>query len=206
MFEKLLTLLFPTPSSVAKLESLTPAALFSKAGRAPRSHETWIESIFSYKDPLVHDLIWQLKFHRNTKVAKLFADTLTDHIAETISDTELFSRKQAVLIPIPSSKKRMKEKGFNQTFLVCDYLGTIPIRKDILIRTKHTPPQSRIKDKTERLKNSKNCFAVKKNADLVNKHIILFDDVTTTGATLSEARKTLLSSGAKNVTAITIAH
>lgn len=206
MFERLLNFIFPKPKKVSRLEETTPGALLKKARLATDSPEPWIENIFMYKDPVIHDLVWQLKFHRNKKVAKLFADIISDHLAENISDDETFSRNKTVIIPIPSSKTRMRKKGFNQTFLICNYLQTVPVCKNILVRKKHSLPQSHIKNRGARLENIRGCFSVQNTDDLKNKNIILLDDVTTTGATLREARNALKKHGAKTVTAITIAH
>jgi len=164
----------------------------SNAKRANKHKEAWIESVFCYKDKSVRDLIWQLKFKKNREVAKLFAEIISSQIPENYT-----------LVPIPSSNKRIRSKGFNQTFLVCNYLKGSPIKKDLLFRKKHSKPQSHIKSRDERIKNVKGCFWAKQT-DLEN--IIIFDDVTTTGATLKEAREALLNAGAKNVKALTIAH
>ena len=84
------------------------------------------------------------------------------------------------------------------------------LRSDILIKPKETEHQARIRDRRIRLKNMVGSFAIKniqQNETLLkNKNIILIDDITTTGATLSEAKKVLRHAGARKVIAFTVAH
>ena len=63
-----------------------------------------------------------------------------------------------------------------------------------------------IKNRAKRLENIKDSFAVGMAAEVRDKRILLIDDITTTGATLAEARKVLLASGARDVKAFVIAH
>ena len=72
--------------------------------------------------------------------------------------------------------------------------------------TKNTEHQARIKDRRARLKNLSGSFAVKNEGLIKNKNIILIDDITTTGATLAEAKKILKQAGVRKVIAFTVAH
>ena len=84
------------------------------------------------------------------------------------------------------------------------------LEKNILIKIKDIEHQARIKDRKERIKNIIGSFAIKnpeKNIELIkNKNVILIDDILTTGATLSEARKVLKQAGARKIIAFTVAH
>ena len=80
------------------------------------------------------------------------------------------------------------------------------MEKNVLIKIKETEHQANIKERRDRLKNLSDSFSVKNSKMIEGKNIILIDDVTTTGATLSEARKILKQSGAKKVIAFTVAH
>ncbi len=84
--------------------------------------------------------------------------------------------------------------------------GNFQLEKNILIKTKETERQVNIKDRAKRLKNLAGSFAVGKPELIRGRNIILIDDVTTTGATLTEAKRVLKRSGAKKVIAFTIAH
>ncbi|MBY0376639.1 ComF family protein, partial [Patescibacteria group bacterium] len=80
------------------------------------------------------------------------------------------------------------------------------LETEALLRIKDGPHQARIENRSERLKNIVGVFATNKNFDVKNRNIILIDDVTTTGGTLSEAKKVLKEAGARKVIAFTIAH
>jgi competence protein ComFC len=74
------------------------------------------------------------------------------------------------------------------------------------VRTKETEHQAQIADRSFRLKNIRGVFEARNCEEIKNRNIILIDDVITTGATLSEAKKVLERAGARSVIAFTIAH
>ena len=120
--------------------------------------------------------------------------------------------REPLLIPIPLSPKRYRERGYNQAELICRELIKIDrnknfkLEKNILIKPKETEHQARIKNRRERLENIVGSFSVKNVESIKNRNIILIDDITTTGATLAEARKILKKSGARKIIAFTVAH
>ncbi|KKS56700.1 MAG: Competence protein F, partial [Candidatus Nomurabacteria bacterium GW2011_GWF1_42_40] len=82
----------------------------------------------------------------------------------------------------------------------------LKLEKDILIKPKDTKHQAHIENRSERLKNIIGSFTVKNSEIIKGRNIILIDDILTTGATLSEARKVLKRAGARKVIAFTVAH
>src|SRR5204863_311048 len=116
------------------------------------------------------------------------------------------------LIPIPLSPKRMRERGFNQALLIASALCRIDrgenftLEKDVLQKPKETRHQAEIENRSERLKNLIGSFALRNPEKIENHNLILLDDVSTTGATLAEARKTLQKAGARKIIAFTVAH
>src|SRR3989344_6085699 len=122
----------------------------------------------------------------------------------------------AILIPIPLSSKRYRERGYNQAELLCENLVKLDenvnfkLEKNILIKQIDTKHQAHILNRSERLKNIVGSFTILytgKNIGLIkNKNIILIDDITTTGATLTEARKVFKQAGARKIIAFTVAH
>jgi len=207
MIEALFNIIFPKEKDVQKIEGLSPVELRASALRATTTPNYFIESIFSYKDPLIKKLIWELKFKRNKRIAKLFAEILREELIAYKADADLFSNTDIIIIPISSSKSRARKKGFNQTELVATFLKKdFPVVSDVLVRRHQDIPQSHIKNRAKRLENVRGCFTIKNEHLLVNKHVILFDDVTTPGATVREARGTLCATLASQISAITIAH
>lgn len=182
-----------------------------------RESANWIWPIFDYRHPPIKKMVWLLKYKGKKKLVQISAEILYHKIIEELADLKIMENfNEPILIPIPLSKSRYKERGFNQAELICkeilkiDQNNYLTLEKNILIKTKDTEHQARIKNRGQRLKNVINSFSIKNTEENINKiknkNIILIDDVTTTGATLSEARKILKSSGARKVIAFTIAH
>lgn len=180
---------------------------------AERESAKWIYPLFEYHNPLIKKSIWLLKYKGKRRIAKIFAEVLYGKILEELSDLTLLEDfRQPILIPIPLSLKRKRERGFNQAELICreiiklDKNENLILEKNVLIKPKETEHQARIEDRNKRLKNIIGSFGIKNSEKIKNKNIILIDDVSTTGATLNEAKKILKQAGAKKIIAFTIAH
>ena len=147
-------------------------------------------------------------------LAKIFAQALYPRMLEELADLELLENfREPVLIPIPLAPKRLRERGFNQAELLCKELlkldksnGILAMANNVLAKPKDTIHQAHATNRTARLKNLIGSFVVNNQELIENKNIILIDDITTTGATLSEARKILKQAGARKVIAFTVAH
>ncbi len=185
----------------------------------PPDTSVWIFSIFNYKDPIIRTAIKYLKYKRKKSLATNLAPLLYQKIIEESSKPKNHNFFiNPLLVPIPISKKRYRERGFNQSIIICKELLRInkkqtfkkienfSMEKRVLFKKIETKHQTRTKNKQERLKNISGTFAIKNPEKIKNRNIILIDDVTTTGATLFEAKKVLESSGASNVKAFTVAH
>lgn len=112
-----------------------------------------------------------------------------------------------MVIPVPLSKKKQKERGYNQVDVIFqDWMkkqGWIYIA-DGLVRFRNTYTQSLL-SKEERYKNSKGAFHIRPGVEVVGKTVLCVDDVYTTGATLSAVAHELHRAGAKKVMGLTIA-
>jgi len=113
------------------------------------------------------------------------------------------------LVPVPLHRWRILRRRYNQSALLAQYLGVqtkIPCLLDALQRTRATPTQGHLKA-DQRQRNVKRAFAFNRSykEDIKNKHIVLIDDVYTTGATVSECTKVLLKNGAASVNILTLA-
>ena len=110
-------------------------------------------------------------------------------------------------MPIPAHRARARERGYNQAELLARAFSeqiSFPLDADILIKTKDTPSQISLKGR-ERLWNVKDSFGVQNAAALEGRTILLVDDISTTGATLSEAARVLKQAGAKKVIGLVVA-
>lgn len=161
----------------------------------------YITSAFDFRDPVIKKAIHAIKYyHRKDLVAPL-AFLLAENLRQ-IPLIETF-----ILIPVPMLRSRKLFRGYNQAELIALELSKLlglPVRTDLLYRTKSTVRQATIRTKQERVENQRGVFSAKE--DLTGKNFLIIDDVTTTGATLSEARKILLKHGAAQVLAATLAH
>ncbi|MDO8659286.1 MAG: hypothetical protein Q7K54_01670 [Candidatus Parcubacteria bacterium] len=194
---------------------------------AERETVKWIFPVYDYRHPPIKKALWLLKYNGKKRFAKIFAEILYEKIIEELSDLIMMENfTNIILIPIPLSKKRYRERGYNQAELICRELIKInnlrsadakaladkhgvdmKLEKDILIKIKETKHQARIGNRRERLLNIIGSFAIKNEKLSFSKNnIILIDDITTTSATLNEARKVLKQNGAKKVIAFTVAH
>jgi competence protein ComFC len=179
--------------------------------RAERECEKWIFPIFDYREPKIKKTVLLLKYKSKKRLAKIIAAVMRDRILEELSELEQFSNfTDPILIPIPLSKKRLRKRGYNQTELICKHLSHnvtgLNCLTGVLIKTRETKRQAIIKDRRKRLKNLVGSFGVKNKELIRHRNIILIDDVTTTGATLKEAKKVLKNNGARKVVAFTFAH
>lgn len=179
-----------------------------------RESAEWVFPIYDYRYPIIKKSIWLLKYKNRKGFAKIFAETMYERIVEELSDLTRFNNfTQPILIPIPLTKKRMRERGFNQSMLICEELikldkknNIFSLEKNILVKIKNGTHQVLTENKYKRLKNILNSFSIQNCKKIENRNIILIDDVTTTGATLSEAKKILKKNGVKKVIAFTVAH
>jgi ComF family protein len=112
-----------------------------------------------------------------------------------------------VVVPVPLHAVRLAERGFNQSALiargVAKRLGA-PLHALALARVRDTPRQA-VLERAARLTNVAGAFAVAKPAAMAGRHVLLVDDVCTTGATLDAARTALLDAGARRVTCAVVA-
>ena len=165
--------------------------------------EAWdldgVYSVFKYGG-IIRQAIIQLKYHN----IKALADPLSRFLAEYLRK---YSLSFDVIIPVPVHKRRLRERGYNQTSLLARRLGRmtrIPVMEGVLIRTRHTPSQAKSDSVELRRENIRNAFVCVRR-DVSGKRILLIDDVCTSGATLNSCAASLKSAGAASVWGLTLA-
>jgi ComF family protein len=112
-----------------------------------------------------------------------------------------------IIINIPMYKKKEIQRGYNQSALIaCEAARLLekPYYKDILEKTIDTSPQSEL-NRAKRLNNIRNAFTIANTEKIINKKILIIDDIITTGATVDECSKVLKKAGAKEVIVSVIA-
>lgn len=111
------------------------------------------------------------------------------------------------IIPVPMHWRKQQLRGFNQAELVARVLSEqvgIPLDNRVLVKTRHTPPQS-LSGRKVRLRNLEGVFHVPESQKIEGRSVLLVDDVLTTGSTLNACAKTLYESGAAYISAVVIA-
>ena len=127
---------------------------------------------------------------------------LLEHVLEEI-DLESYD----ALVPVPLHRKRLKERGYNQSELVAEQLCLrLPELRllSALKRSKDTPSFSML-GASERRDRIRNAFVPLPEADVKEKKILLIDDVVTTGATTNECARVLRKAGAETVDVVAVA-
>jgi ComF family protein len=212
LLEGVFDFLLPRTKRAEEIAAMNVEELLKRARSSSKPPVADTRALFSYSDPLVKDAIWLLKYRRNKDAARLFGETLGNIAAEWLEDLRMFENfVQPILVPIPMGKNRLRERGGNHCEFLCEEMmktmpaGAAEYEPRALYKIRETPSQARTKSRAERLKNLSGSFAA--NSRLVRgRNILLIDDVITTGATIEEARKTLLQAGARKVTTLAIAH
>lgn len=154
---------------------------------------------YGYYNGVLKKLILEFKYNKNFVAGSILVDFLCDMIIENQINIDY-------IVYIPSSKKAIKNRGFNQ----CEYLAKeinknldISICNDV-IKNKNVKEQ-KLLSKEERCKNIKGAFKLKTDKNIKNKKLLLIDDVMTTGATLYECEKLLKENGALSIKMLTVA-
>ena len=210
-FNRLFDLLAPRRKNAVIADRINAETVHDLAKAPEVEGLSWIHPLFHYKDNHVRAIIWELKYKENLKPLEFVGQILYEEIIELLSDIVLFDQSaKFLLVPIPISVEKRIERGYNQSehiakaILPYDSERILLYAPQWLEKTKDTTPQSHTVSRTERLTNLSGCFSADERVS--GYYVILIDDVTTTGATLAEARSTLLSAGARDVFAFTIAH
>jgi ComF family protein len=146
-------------------------------------------SLFNFtKKSLSRTLIHELKYKGKTRVGSI----LGEYMAAQIKD-KFISQPLDGIVFIPTSSKKKRNRGYNQVENFAKAMSAglqVPIIEGLIIRN-HNQKSQVGKNANDRFQNLKNAFEIKKSFDLNKKHILLLDDVFTTGATMSQCMKTI---------------
>ena len=155
-------------------------------------------SAFSYlyfnKHSIVRSLLHQLKYESNKEVGYFFGRQIGNAM-------KLSNRYNEVdmVIPLPLHESKLRKRGYNQAELICEGISEItgiPVNTTLLIRPSKNETQTH-KTRIERWENTSGKFQVVDITNIENRHILLVDDVVTTGATLEASAIELVRKGAK---------
>ena len=151
---------------------------------------------------VLRELIHRLKYGGELWLAQ----PLGDFLELGLSDERLEDEEFDAIVPVPLHSLRQREREFNQSEILCQELAGrkgLPVL-DVLKRVRYTVTQTHF-DRRRRMQNLQDAFTMRQNADVQGKHLLLVDDVLTTGSTLDECARVLLEAGAESVRALTVA-
>lgn len=157
------------------------------------------KALWVYKGT-VRDSLYRFKYHNRREYARYYGRELARIYGGWIRRCRI----QAI-IPIPLSRRRLRQRGFNQADLVARQVGKelgIPVYSHLLLRVRDTRAQKELNDE-ERKNNLKRAFKTSANKVQLD-HILLIDDIYTTGSTMNEAAKELKQAGAVRVYCLSI--
>jgi ComF family protein len=165
----------------------------------------WQASIDGIRSPFrfektVRQAVYQLKYRNLRILAEPLAGLMYGYLSGNPVPGE-------VLVPVPLHRKRLRERGYNQSGLLAKWLGKftgLPVVDDCLVRERLASPQARSSGVDERRNNVAGAFACRDDR-LRDKEVLLVDDVCTSGATLDACAEALKESGAASVWGLTLA-
>ncbi len=157
-------------------------------------------SLLSYqKGNQTQELLHQLKYHKKVKLGVCFGEML----GSVIPAKERFD----VILPVPLHPKRERKRGYNQSDLIANGIAKrmeVPVIKKMLKRKTFNTSQTKF-SKYDRWENVRQIFTVKNGKELEGKHVLLVDDVLTTGATIEACVLELLKIKGCSVSVATLA-
>lgn len=152
------------------------------------------------KDSLIRDLIHQLKYKSN-KEAGYFLGKM---MGESLRASNRFNAVEA-LVPLPLFPVKERRRGYNQAAILCEGMTEVmglPIWRDVIKRGTFTDTQTK-KSRIERWRNAEGRFVLVDADKIRGRHLLLVDDVVTTGATLEACGQELLSAEGVRLSVVT---
>ena len=168
-------------------------------GRVPL--EYGISLIAFNKGHKIQNVLHEIKYNNHTTAAEELGEMIGEIINSfSVSDVDF-------LIPVPLHPKKLKTRGYNQAELIANGISLstqIPVLTNTVIRNAYTETQTK-KRRMERWDNVAAVFELNSQNNLTDKHVLIVDDVLTTGATLEACANVILKAGIKKLSIATVA-
>jgi ComF family protein len=159
--------------------------------------------LYFRKKGIAQQLMHNLKYKNQQEIGTFLGDIFSKNVL----DLSIFNDID-VIIPVPLHKKRFHERGYNQVTTFCEALEknlAIPIIDDVLLKSINLKSQIQ-KSKENRLETNKNVFSIENAHEIEGKHVLLVDDIFTTGATIEACAKEILKIKNTRISIVTMAY
>lgn len=215
MWEEFLNALFPEHCINCDKQGALLCALCERTiTTKPRALSGTTAVLFDYQNPLVKKAIWALKYHRKKALGKFFGTALYREFFKQLARDNRKNPGEIFLIPIPGSIKANTVRGYNHARVIAESIArsakddnlVLTVAPHTLYKKRENAQQATVEGKTRRKANVAHLFHVRSGGKLKGQTVILIDDVITTGATITEARRALKEFGPKRILAIAVAH
>lgn len=146
----------------------------------------------------VDTLISRFKYQQNWPYGQLLSALLIQHLSYYFDEG---GQRPDLILAVPLAKRRQRQRGYNQAQMVCDWLAKalqLPNPQQLVLRTRETVSQQGLSAKARR-DNLHNAFQITRPEQVKDKHVVLVDDVLTTGTTCSIISGLLVKHGAARV-------
>ena len=150
--------------------------------------ENALSLFYMRKNSKIKNILHQIKYKGDKEACKYLGNLTAEKWDSFLQNTD-------IIIPVPLHSKKQAKRGYNQSEVyaqgICEN-STIELGKNIVERAIYTDTQTK-KERFERWQNVENIFKLKPNIDLTNKHILLVDDVITTGSTIEALYRCIIN-------------
>ncbi len=169
------------------------------AGRIPYIYA----ASFAYftDEGLLQHLIHGLKYKNKQDIGRYLGSIFGQQL-----NSSGWIKEVDMIVPVPLHPAKLAARGFNQSELIAAGISVatgIPVYNNILLRTRNTESQTK-KSRSERVDNMKNAFCISENSNINGKHILICDDILTTGATIEACALTLSTEKSIKISIATI--
>ena len=149
----------------------------------------------------VREIVHQFKYGGSLYLRHLLGEWLADNLTDARLQTPFSG-----IVPVPLHPARRRERGFNQARVLAETLARrtgVPV-VEALQRIRYTSTQTRL-DRVSRMENLRNAFRMRQSVGVSQLHLLLIDDVLTTGSTVDECARVLKDAGAASVRVVAVA-